>query len=148
MARTIVPQSKREALLKTLWNLRDIPRGQESFHNYVCKKFVGVQSRFIRDFVGRKMGIQMVRDLSMPAKGKRAVRGKKPWSHISFDLADMISFSEVRGKENERFVFLLCDDFSGYVFGKLLPDGKEGRGVENPEEMDYRLVDQVRTAQP
>ena len=129
VSRTIVPQEKRDALLKTLWSLRDVPRGQESFFNYVNGRFIGVQSSLIRDFVGRKMGIQMVRTLSNPAKGKRAVRGKVPFSHISCDLADMISFSDVRGKENERFVFLLCDDFSGYLFAKLLPLGKDGYGV-------------------
>ena len=71
----------------------------------------------------------MIRNLSNPMKGKKAVRGKIPFSHISCDLADMISFSEIRGEENERFVFLLCDDFSGYLFAKLLPHGKKGPGV-------------------
>ena len=129
VSRTLVPQEKREKLLTTLRSFRDVPRGQESFFHYVNKRFIGVQSRLIRDFVGRKMGIQMIRNLRNPTKGTRAVRGKIPFSHISCDLADMISFSDVRGKENERFVFLLCDDFSGFVFGKLLPLGKDGYGV-------------------
>ena len=129
VSRTLVPQSRRESLLKTLWALTDVPRGQESFFHYVQKKYIGVQSSFIRNFVGRKTGIQMIRNLSNPMKGKKAVRGKIPFSHISCDLADMISFSEIRGEENERFVFLLCDDFSGYLFAKLLPQGKKGPGV-------------------
>ena len=129
IARTIVPQSKREALLNTLWSRRVVPRGQESFQQYINKRFIGVQARFIRDFVGRQPAMQMIRDLKNVSKNTRAVRSKIPFSHISCDLADFISFSQRRGEDEERFVFLLCDDFSGYLFARILPLGKDGLGV-------------------
>ena len=134
VSRTFVPQSRRERLLKNLWKFRYVPRGQESFFHYVNKRFIGVQSRFIREFVARQTGIQMVRPLVKIGKNNRAVRGKVPFSHISCDLADMISFSDAKGREAERFVFLLCDDFSGYLFARLLPDGKKGPGVAHAFE--------------
>ena len=133
VARTIVPQEKRDKLLSVLWRLPDIPRGQESFHNYIAKRFIGLQARRIRDFVAAETGIQMIRPLINKSTGKKAVRGKKPWSHISFDLADMISFSDVRGKGENRFVFLLCDDFSGYLFARLLPEISELLISDNSE---------------
>ena len=129
VARTIVPHEKREALVKTLWALKEVPRGQESFFNYINSRFIGIQMSFVRDFVAKKSGIQFITSLQNPSKKKRAVRANIPFSHISCDLADFISFSERRGQEEERFVLLVSCDFSGYLFVALLPEGKTGPGV-------------------
>ena len=134
--RALVPQDKREALLNKLWSSRIVPRGQASFANYVTRRYIGVQQKMVRDFVSRKVGIQMVIPLANQDKRKRAIRANKPFDQLSIDLADMISFSDVRGQENERFVFLLVDNFSGFLYQAILPLGKQGSGVAK----EYRKI--------
>ena len=120
--RIIVPKEKQQRFLNKLWSIPTVPRGQESFQRFISKRYIGVPARLIRDFVGNQTGIQMIRPLFNIEKirGRRAVRASAPFKRISFDLADMISFSDVRGQDEPRFVLLLCCDFSGFLFAKLL----------------------------
>ena len=127
--RALVSQNKRQALMQKLWESRIVPRGQASFANYITRRYIGVQQKMIRDFVAKKVGIQMVIPLANQDLRKRAIRSNKPFDQISIDLADMISFSDIRGKEEDRFVFILVDNFSGFLYHALLPLGKDGRGV-------------------
>ena len=134
--RALVSQGKREALIKKLWSSRIVPRGQGSFSNYITRRYIGVQQKLIREFVARQVGVQMVIPLANKDLRKRAIRSNRPFSQLSCDLADMISFSDVRGRENERFVFLLVDNFSGFLYQAILPLGKQGVGVAK----EYRKI--------
>ena len=127
--RALVSQDKREALIKKLWQSRIVPRGQGSFSNYITRRYIGVQQKMIREFVARKVGVQMVIPLANKDLRNRAIRSNKPFDQLSVDLADMISFSDVRGKDEDRFVFLLVDNFSGFLYYAMLPLGKKGAGV-------------------
>ena len=118
--RVIVPKEKRELFLKLLWAVPTVPRGQESFQKYISKRYIGLQTKLIRDFVAKQTGMQMVRALKNTDNKRRAIRALVPFTHISFDLADMISFSEVRGTDEPRFLLCVCDDFSGFLFVKRI----------------------------
>jgi len=122
--RKIVPAEWIESTLRRMWKDPRVPRGQESFSNKLYKIFIGIPQKQIREFVAQQHGVQMVRDLNNSEPSRRAVRAMKPFQNISVDLADMISFSEHRGKEEDRFVFLCACDFSGFLFGhKILSKG-------------------------
>jgi hypothetical protein len=120
VSRIIIPKENREKFIKTLWRLPTIPRGQASFQAYVAKRYIGLQTRFIREFVANQTGLQFMRPLKHTTGGRRAIRGTTPFKRLSFDLADCISFSEKRGEDQPRFVLIVVDEFSGYIFAKLL----------------------------
>ena len=121
----IVPQNRRERLLKFMWDQPFAPRGQESFYNFIKRRYIGIQQKFVRNFVAKKISIQLLQPLPGLKKGTRAIRPKTPFVHLSMDLADMITFDG--GEKNKRnikhgyrYVFLLCDNYSGYVFARRL----------------------------
>ena len=120
VTRTIVPKENREKFIQTLWKSPTIPRGQASFQAYISKRYIGIQTRFIRDFVANQTGLQFTRALTHSTGGRRAIRGTIPFKRLSFDLADCVSFSDVRGKDEPRFVLIVVDEFSGYIFARLL----------------------------
>ena len=120
LTRHIVPTEKRQAFLDKLWSLRTVPRGQESFQRYISARFVNLPARMIHNFVAKQPAIQLTRPLNHGGQDRFAVRSKYPFQRISFDLADCVSFSDVRGKDEPRFLLIVCDDFSSFVFAKLL----------------------------
>ena len=120
VTRTVVPKESRQKFIETLWRSPIIPRGQASFQAYIAKRYVGIQTRFIREFVANQTGLQFTRALRHSTGGRRAIRGTIPFKRLSFDLADCISFSDVRGTDEPRFVLIIVDEFSGYIFARLL----------------------------
>ena len=122
VSRIIIPKENREKFINALWKSPKVPRGQASFQAFIAKRYIGLQTRYIRDFVANQTGLQFVRALKHKIGGRRAIRGTIPFKRISFDLADCISFSEVRGKDQPRFVLIVVDEFSGMIFALLLSD--------------------------
>ena len=74
LKRYIVPRENRERFIKALWKLPTIPRGQESFQRFIAKRYIGLQARYIREFVGNQTGLQFIRPLKNTDKNRRAVR--------------------------------------------------------------------------
>jgi hypothetical protein len=120
ITRHVVPTEKRMQFLEKLWSVRTVPRGQESFQRYISARFVNIPARLIRNFVAKVPAIQLTRPLNHGSQGRLAVRSKYPFQRISFDLADCVSFSDVRGEDEPRYLLIVCDDFSSFVFAKLL----------------------------
>ena len=142
LKRYIVPKENRERFIKALWRVPTVPRGQESFQRFIAKRYIGIQARFIREFVGNQTGLQFIRPLKNTDKNRRAVRSTEPFKRISFDLKDCISFSDVRGEDEPRFVLLVCCDFSGYLLGLLLND-KSGPEVAQKMKQILKRINQI-----
>ena len=118
----IVPFEHREKFLWLLWKQPTSPRGQMSFYNFLRRRYLGIPQRMVYEFVSAQVPIQMVTALKNPTKGTRSIQPKTPFSHLSMDLGDHISFEDKynRNFDRWRFVLLLCDNYSGYVFARRL----------------------------
>lgn len=118
----IVPFEKRDKFLWLLWKRPTVPRGQMSFYNHLRRRYLGLPQRVVYEFVRSQVPIQMVTALKNPSKGTRSIQPKTPFSQLSMDLADMISFEDKynRNFDKWRFILLLCDNYSGFVFARRL----------------------------
>ena len=108
-----------------LFSNPNVPRGQESFFNWIFRRYIGIQQKLVRNFVAKHTAIQMVQPLKNPVKGSRAIQSKTPFVSLSMDLADMITFDG--GEKNKknikhgfRYIFLACCNYSGWVFARRL----------------------------
>ena len=155
-SRIIVPQENRTKILWKIWENPNVPRGQQSFYNYVSRRFIGIQQAFVRRFIGRQPVMQFITPLKYKSKGVRSLRPKKPFSHISIDLADMITFEDEFEKKIKdprlrrtrfRYVLLLCDHYSGYTFGRRL-ETKGGNEVARKLDAILSKIDQDFNGEP
>ena len=69
----IVPANVRDRVLDNQWKSPAVPRGQQSFYNYIRNRYIGIQQKHVRNFVASKMAIQILQPLKNPDKGTRAL---------------------------------------------------------------------------
>ena len=105
--------------IKAKWYQQDLPSGIMSLHKVLCEQYLGVSRSALRTFIRKQKPWQMIKN--MPTKGKHrlSVLAKKTFSFIEIDIADMISFDQTNREGDDRYILVLCDNFSGFCFAEV-----------------------------
>ena len=98
--RELVPTEDVQNAIKKMWYRQDVPKGIHSFHSWVEQHYIGISRRQVAEFVKAQTAWQLVRPLQKKKpEYRRSVLAKRPFSMVEIDIADLVSFGNVPGRQ-------------------------------------------------
>ena len=105
--------------IKAKWYQQDLPSGIISLHKAICEQYLGVSRPVLAKFIKKQKPWQMIKNMPTKGKNRLSVLAKRPFVFIEIDIADMISFGQTHSKDDQRYMLVLCDNFSGYCMAEI-----------------------------